>query len=91
MAKAKFIADVPMEERNDPGDNRLTSMITEFIQRESPKELQQMKNDGSLDEYLATTIRATRRRARSLIGTGEIPAHAWRRATRVFIYGKDED
>ena len=74
-----------------PGDNTLRKRIIEHEKRTNAKELQTMTEDGTLEEYLATKIRATRRYARDLIGNNEIPTHAWRRAQRVYIYEKDED
>ena len=50
-----------------------------------------MTSDGLLDQYVETQIAAIQKYAQRLIGDGEIPTHAWRRAERIFIYGKDED
>ena len=90
-AELQYVSDTPREQRGDPGDNTLRKRIVEHEKRTSPRELRRMTEDGTLEEYLATRIRATRRYARDLIGSNEIPAHAWRRAQRVYIYEKDED
>ena len=90
-AEIRYVSDTPREQRGDPGDNTLRKRIIEHEKRTSPRELRRMTEDGTLEEYLATKIRATRRYARDLIGNNEIPTHAWRRAERVYIYEKDED
>ena len=91
-AEIRYVSDTPREQRGDPGDNTLRKRIIEHEQRTSPRRNSgRMTEDGTLEEYLATKIRATRRYARDLIGKNEIPTHAWRRAQRVYIYEKDED
>ena len=90
-AEIRYVSDTPREQRGDPGGNTLRKRIIEHEKRTSPRELRRMTEDGTLEEYLATKIRATRRYARDLIGNNEIPTHAWRRAERVYIYEKDED
>ena len=90
-AEIQYVSDTPREQRGDPGDNTLRKRIIEHEKRTSPRELRRMTEDGTLEEYLATKIKATRRYARDLIGNNEIPSHAWRRAERVYIYEKDED
>ena len=90
-AEIQYVSDTPREQRGDPGDNTLRKRIIEHEKRTSPRELRRMTEDGTLEEYLVTKIRATRRYARDLIGSNEIPSHAWRRAERVYIYEKDED
>ena len=90
-AEIQYVSDTPREQRGDPGDNTLRKRIIEHEKRTNAKELRTMTEDGTLEEYLATKIRATRRYARDLIGSNEIPTHAWRRAERVYIYEKDED
>ena len=91
MAEIQYVSDTPRERRGDPGDNTLKKRILEHEKATNPLELRRMTEDGTLEEYLATTIRATRRYARDLISNNEIPTHAWRRAIRVFVYEKDED
>ena len=60
MAEAgiQYAGDTPREQRGDPGDNTLRKRIIEHEKRASPRELRRMTEDGTLEEYLATKIRA---------------------------------
>ena len=91
MAEAQYVGNTPRERRGDPGDKTLRGYILKYDKEANPRELRRMTEDGSLEAYLTGQINAMRKYARSLIGENEIPAHAWRRAMRTYIYGKDDD
>ena len=91
MAEILYTSDTPREWKGYPGNKTLRARIIAHQKRTNAKELRQMTHDGRLDQYVETQIAAIQKRAQRLIGDGEIPTHAWRRAERIFIYGKDED
>ena len=87
----RFTSDTSMEWKGYPGNKTLRARIIAHEKRTNAKELEQLTSDGLLDQYVETQIAAIQKYAQRLIGEGEIPTHAWRRAERIFIYGKDED
>ena len=91
MAKPAYVTDLPEEERHDPGDKGLRKQVIDYEKIANPKELRRMRREGTLEDYVAIKIRATRNYARYLIGFKVPSSEAWRRAIRVHILERDED
>ena len=88
---ARFLSDIPENERDDPGDKTLQAEAIKFVRENQRSAYRQMQKDGELDEYARLKAKAAREYAENLIAQGEMGSHAWRRAMRVHIYEREED
>ena len=85
------LADLPENERDDPGDKTLKAEAIKFERENNPQEYRKMRAAGELDEYASLKAKAARSYAEGLIAQGELGSHAWRRAMRVHIFEREED
>ena len=62
-----------------------------MLREADPAEYRRAKDAGEWDEYVETTLRSITGYANRLMDAGEIPTQAWRRATVLYVHGKEWD